>query len=68
MLLKCDTHYWKVILVDIQVSCTIYKLAHGANFLVCSEFFAIKKSIVSKVLHEFVAVMNVVFKKLIVAN
>jgi hypothetical protein len=34
----------------------------------CSEFFAIRKSIVSKVLHEFVATMNVVFKKLIVAN
>ncbi len=68
MLLKHDTHYQKVIIVDIQVSCTIYKLAHGANFLVCNDFFAIRKSIISKVLHEFMVAMNVVFKKLIVAN
>jgi hypothetical protein len=50
------------------MSCTMYKLAHGANFLVCNEVFAIRKSIISKVLHEFVVAMNVVFKNLIVAN
>jgi hypothetical protein len=33
--------------------------------MVCNELFAIGKSIVSKVLHEFVIAMNVVFKKLI---
>jgi len=47
------------------VLCAIYKLAHGANFLVCNELFAIGKSTVSKVLHEFVIAMNFVFKKLI---
>jgi hypothetical protein len=31
----------------------------------CSEIFAINKSTISEVLHEFVAVMNVLFKKVI---
>lgn len=65
VLLKYDTHYQKTIPIDIQVLCAIYKLAHGANFLVCNELFAIGKSTVSKVLHEFVIAMNFVFKKLI---
>jgi hypothetical protein len=60
VLLKHDAHYRKVILVDIQVLYANYKLAHGVNFLVCNEFFAIKKWIVSKVFHEFVVAMNVV--------
>jgi hypothetical protein len=47
------------------VSCVIYKLAHGYNFLICSKLFAIGKSIVSLVLHEFFALVNIVFRKLI---
>ncbi len=65
MLLKQDTCYQKTIPIEIWVSCAIYKLAHGTNFLMCTKFFAIGKSIVSKVLHEFVVAMNIVFKKLI---
>ncbi len=65
MLLKQDTRYQEIIPIEIWVSCTIYKLAHGTNFLMCSEFFAIGKSIVSKVLLEFVASINIVFKNLI---
>jgi hypothetical protein len=68
VLLKHDTHYQKAIPIDIQLSCAIYKLAHDANFLMWNEFFTIKKSTFSKVLHEFVAIMNVVIKKLIVPN
>jgi hypothetical protein len=47
------------------MSCVIYKLAHGANFLVCSELFAIGKLIISLVLHEFVKAINITFTKLI---
>ncbi len=47
------------------MSCVIYKLAHGYNFLIFIKLFAIGKSIVSLVLHEFVAVVNIVFWKLI---
>jgi hypothetical protein len=32
----------------------IYKLVQGANFHTCKEFFAIRKSTISLVLHEFV--------------
>ncbi len=42
-----------------------YKLVHDYNFLICSKLFAIGKSVVSLVLHEFVALVNIVFRKLI---
>ncbi len=51
--------------MEIHVSCVIYKFAHDYNFLICNELFAIRKFTVSLVLHEFVVVMNIVFKKLI---
>ncbi len=38
---KQGTKYKKIILVHIQVSCAIYKLAQGVNILTCSELFAI---------------------------
>jgi hypothetical protein len=43
----------------------IYKLAHSAKFVICNEFFAIKKLTISFVLHEFVYDVNVVHKDLI---
>ncbi len=43
----------------------VYKLAHGANFFVCSELFAIGKSITSSVFLKFVVTMNDIFKKFI---
>jgi len=46
---KHDTKYRKAILVEIMVSCTIYKLAQGANILTCSELFAIEIFIVTLV-------------------
>ncbi len=61
---KHDTRYKKAILVAIPILCTIYKLAHGANILTCSEFFAIGQSIVALVLHKVVMAINLVFKKL----
>jgi hypothetical protein len=31
--LKQETHYKKVISIDIQMACVVYKLAHSMNFL-----------------------------------
>jgi hypothetical protein len=64
-IIEKNTKYIKIILVEIHVSCVIYKFAHGYNFLICNELFAIGKFTVSLVLHEFVVIMNIVFKKLI---
>ncbi len=47
------------------MSCVVYKLAHGVNFLICNKLFAIGKSTMSFVLHEFVEVANITFRKLI---
>jgi len=44
----------------------IFKLAQGANFLTCSEMFAIRKSIVSLVLHEFVVIFISTYNDLII--
>jgi hypothetical protein len=51
LLLKHDTQYKNGITIGIKVSCIIYKLVHGDKFLVCSELFAIGKSIMLLVLH-----------------
>ncbi len=53
-----NTKCIKAIHVEIYVSCVIYKLEHGYNFLICSKLFAIVKSIISLVLHEFVVLVN----------
>lgn len=47
------------------MSCIIYTLTHGANFLVYSELFAISKSTILLMLHEFVEAVNITFMKLI---
>ncbi len=65
MLMKQNNQYRSAIHVEIWVSCVIYKLAHGVSFFNCNELFAIGKLIVSLVLHEFVEVANIKFKKLI---
>ncbi len=65
LLLKHDTQYKNGIIIEIKVSCIIYKLVHGDNFFVCSELFVIGKSIMLLVLHEVVTIVNVIFRKLI---
>jgi hypothetical protein len=55
-------YYRCAILVGIRVVCLLYKLAHGVDYLQCNKMFAIGKSSVNMVLHEFVVVVNVVFK------
>jgi len=61
---KHDTKYRKVITIEINVSCAIYKPAHGVNTLTCSELFTIRRSTIALMLHEVVRAINVVFKKL----
>jgi hypothetical protein len=51
-----------------MVAWVVYKLAHDANFCVCSELFAIGKSITSFVFFKFVITMNDIFKKYIFVN
>ncbi len=59
---KEDTKYKCVVPVNIKVTCSLYKLAHVAKYLQCSEHFIIRKSIVHLVLHKFVHAMNKIFK------
>jgi len=62
VLMKQDTHYQIIIPIEIWVSCVIYKLAHRVNILICSELFAISKSIMSLMLHEIMEAVNIIFK------
>lgn len=49
---KQDTRYRYAIPVEIRVTATLYKLAHGATVLTCSELFAIGRATVSQVIRE----------------
>jgi hypothetical protein len=62
---KQDTHYRLAVPVEVRVCAALYKLAQGANFLSCSEKFAIGKSTVSVVIREVVAALNICFGNLI---
>lgn len=44
--------------MESRVCCTMYKLAQGANILVCTENFAIGRSTVGKVLREVAVAFN----------
>jgi hypothetical protein len=65
VLQKQNTKYQKTIVVEIWVCCLIYKLVQDANFLTCSELFAIGKSTISIILHQFVEAFNYVYMHLI---
>jgi hypothetical protein len=49
-----EARHHRAITVEICVCCFIYKLAQGANFHACNKLFAIRKSTIFLVLHEFV--------------
>lgn len=61
-----NTKYRQSILVEILVCCVIFKLAQGANFIICNELFTIGKLIVFLVLHEFVATFISTYNDLII--
>jgi hypothetical protein len=52
-----ETKYWKEVPIEIHVA-SIYKLVQGVNLLICSELFAIGKSIIFVVPHEFMYVSD----------
>ena len=59
---KQNTKYRLAVPVEVRVCCCLYKLAQGANFLACSEKFAIGRSTVSLVIREVVQEINHVYR------
>jgi len=59
---KRNTKYKASIPVSIRVACSFYKLSHGVEYFQCNKLFAINKSLMNMVLHEFVCVVNEIFK------
>jgi len=55
---KKNTKYHLAIPVLIRVACTLFKLSHGSNLIICSEMFAVSKSTVCKFLKEVVHAIN----------
>jgi len=60
--MKKDTRCMCVVLMNMKVVCSLYKLAHASKYLQCNKFFVIGKSIVHLVLCRFLYVMNDFFK------
>lgn len=60
-----DTRYRVAVLVEIRVCMTLYKLAHGANFLSCSELFTIGQATEGRSIWEVVRSINIAFKDMI---
>jgi hypothetical protein len=48
--------------MNIKITCALYKLVHALKYLQCSEFFALRKSIVHLVFYEFIQAVNENFK------
>jgi hypothetical protein len=59
---KQNTKYRKAIPIAVRVACALFKLTQGASLLICSEFFAVGKSTVCKVVREFVRAVNCEFR------
>lgn len=56
---KKDMKYRLAVPVPVRLACVLFKLSHGVNFLICSEMFAVGRSIVSVMLRQVVQVINV---------
>ena len=57
-----NTTYHKAVPVLVCVCCTLYKLAHGASLVQCSESFAIGVTTVYKILQDVVRAINIRFR------
>jgi len=55
---KKNTKYRLAIPVLIRVACTLFKLSHGSNLIVCSEMFAVGRSTVCKMMQDVVHAIN----------
>jgi len=65
---KQNTRYCLGIKVEIKMSCAVYKLAQGSNYLICNELFAIGKATMSLVIHEVIKVIHIVLETLFCGN
>lgn len=59
---KRNTKHETSIPFNIKVVCSFYKLSHGVEYFQCIKLFAINKSLMNMVLHEFVCPVNENFK------
>jgi hypothetical protein len=55
---KQDSKYKLAVPVIVRFCCTLFKLTHGASLFICSEMFAVGKTIVSLLLREIVHAIN----------
>lgn len=60
---KKDTKYRLAIPVLVRLACSLFKLSHGASFLICSEMFAVGRSTVSVMLRDVVQAINVAMRE-----
>jgi hypothetical protein len=60
--MKKEIRYMCVVITNMKVICSLYKLAHASKYLQCNKFFVIGKSMVHLMLCNFLHVMNDFFK------
>lgn len=56
---KKDIRYHLAVPVVVRLACVLFKLSHGASFLICSEMFAVGRTTVSLMLRQVVQAINV---------
>jgi len=56
---KRNTNYKLTIPVIVRLSCTFFKLSHGARLFMCNKMFAMDQSTVSIMLQDIVYAINV---------
>jgi hypothetical protein len=57
---KRDTRYRLAVSTVVRVAVILFKLAQGSTLLLYSEWFAIGRSTISKILREVVTAVNIV--------
>ena len=55
---KRNTKYLLAIPMVVRVACTLFKLTHSSSLFVCSEMFAVGKSMVSLILRDVIFAIN----------
>lgn len=65
LIVKKDTKYCLAILMEVWVTCVIYKLSHGLHLLTYNELFMIGRSTMGLVMWKVVRVVIIVFRSLI---
>jgi hypothetical protein len=65
---KQNTRICLGIKVEIKMSCAIYKLAQGSNYLICNKLFVVGWLTMSLMIHEVIKVINLVLETLFCGN